>query len=244
MFIRSVLFAAAAVVTMGSAASASTIIESFNDFPNANKIDTWQSQGFDYTPLGTTSGQCFDAICLRENEVNTDPLITNITRINEGETFDFLGFYVNFNGKTAEDLVNFMTIESDSSGTFFLTVTKTFSEQGIDVFAYNQGGQNKGITALDSEDVFDFSATGYFVFFTEGQFNDVGRITLKSETQGTLRFDCAAYSVPTGGSVGIDELGACDVGDDPEVEIPLPGGLPLLAGALGLTALMRRRAKA
>lgn len=245
MFIRSVLFAAAAVVTMGSAASASTIIESFNDFPNANNVDTWQSQGFDYTPIGTTNGQCFDAICLREDQVNTDPLITNITRVDEG-SFDFLGFYLNFNGLTADSETNFFNITADDEAEprVGLTTTQSFEEQFLDVYEVSISGSTVDITKLDGDATFDFSANGYFIIFTNDQFDDVTKISLSSDGQGTARFDCAAYSVPTGGSIDIDTLGGCEVGDDPEVEIPLPGGLPLLAGALGLTALIRRRAKA
>ena len=246
MFIRNVLLAAVAATTIGAAANASTmtIIESFNDFPNANNVDTYVSQGFDYTPLGTTVGQCFESICLREDQVNSDPpsLLTEITRSDDDQLFDFLGFYINFNGFTADSSNNFFIIESEGRDTVGLTTGQTFSEQMLDVYAV--GNQSGEISQLAGGDTFDFSAVGYFVIFTGDQFDGVSNIRLSADNQGTVRFDCAAYSVPTGNSLSLDEISACEIGDDPEVEIPLPGSLPLLAGALGLTAIMRRRARA
>lgn len=236
---------AAAAVFGASAAGAATVLESFNDFPNGPS-DSYTSQGFTYTPTKTTNGQCFESLCLQEYS-QPDGVITTITRAEEPEEFDFLGFYLNFNGLTETDAYNFLTITDDEDpsveigfnlvddfDTIFSGIT------GYQVWLVDITGPTTTISSLLGTDGFSKEANGFFIALGDA-FLDVTSIRFFSEGQGTLRIDCAYYNVGDGGSFSSEELTGCTPSEPPVIPVPAAGWL-LLAGLGGFAAMRRFKA--
>ncbi len=228
---------AAAAVFGASAASASTVLESFNNFPNGPS-PSYTSQGFTYTPTKTTNGQCFESLCLQEAD-QSDGVITTITY--SGGAFDFLGFYLNFNGLTQDLENNFLTI-SDGTNSLFLNLGQTFAEIGLaTVYGFVGNGNNKTLTALDTSTTkFSFGSDGFLIGLGDF-FTDVTSINFTSDGQGTIRIDCAYYNVGETGSFSEKEFTNCSPSTPPVVPLPAAGWL-LLAGLGGLAALRKRKA--
>lgn len=238
-----IVAAVAGVGIAPMAASAATVLESFNDFPHGPS-DSFVSQGFEYKPTKTTNGQCFEALCLQEYS-QPDGVITTISRAEDPEEFDFLGFYLNFNGLTETDSYNFLTITDDGSPTAtsigfnlvddFNTIFAGIT--GWAIWSVDITGPATTITALTGTDHFSKEANGFFISLGD-LFEDVTMVRFFSEGQGTLRIDCAYYNVGSDGGFDAEEFTSCQPST---TVVPVPGGLPLMASAIGLVAILTRR---
>lgn len=197
------------------------------DFGTTKPGDPYLSQGYKYTPTYPTHGQCYGGWCLQEK--NNVPEITNITTDPAGGIFNFLGFWVNANGKGQEQS-SFLKIASNAGTTVELVVNKLYTDT-FRIFAGDGSGTETGKITHDSN--------GYFVLFDpQTLFKGVTSIQLSALNSAQLRLDCVLLGTGDEAASGVGSFGGCTPDVPP---IPLPAAGWLLLGAFGGLATVHRR---
>ncbi len=227
--------AVALFFSVGASQAATVIIE---DFGTVKPDDPYNSQGFVYTPVGATHGQCFEAWCLKE--AGTQELLTTVEAVPEG-LFDLLGFYINLDGNGSTDdngSENFLEIigkVADSTVKLLLGLNVDYSaDPRVSLYTV----EDSPVAASELEKKSD----GFWVIIEDDYFDNLSALSFNALGSANVRIDCVALSKDGGNLGGVSGITGCVGSDIPQ--IPLPASLPLLLGGiavLGGVSSMRRR---
>lgn len=256
MNLTKTVLAAAAVTLIGGTASAAVI--GFDDITGGGPNSSYTESGFYFEPAGSTGDiKCWGTKCLKEvtQTVGTTMVYSPDEDSIPDDTFELDFFYFSAIGNTTTENNSFTLVAYDSDidldddstwGDILYSVEFTLgaslgsltvidnTDDGVTATASISFAKDIG-SEPDDPNVINYNV-GYWVDLTGwlGITEAHWFInTADGPTDGQWRLDC----------IGANESGTgAQSGCDPSV-IPLPGGLPLMASALGIIGILTTRRK-